>query len=1167
MFAHLHLHTQYSLLDGAASIDPLMERLKALGMTACAITDHGVMYGVVEFYQAAKKAGIHPVIGCEVYVCPNMDDRLSGARDYNHLILLAENDEGYHNLTKLVSEGFTRGFYYKPRVDYDLLRRYAKGLIALSACISGELPQLLLNGRREAARESVKKHLEIFGEGNYFIEIQDHGLAEQKQVLPELVALSREMGVPLVATNDCHYLTEEDARAQEVLMCIQTGKTLSDENRMRMETDQLYVKSEEEMRRVFPAFPEAIENTQKIAERCRVDFDFHTLHLPKYPLPEGQDAFETLRALCEEGLKERYPQDNAQARERLEYELDVIRSMGYVDYFLIVWDFIRYARKNGILVGPGRGSGAGSIVAYTLNITGIDPLKYNLLFERFLNPERVSMPDLDIDFDYERRGEVIAYVADKYGADHVAQIITFGTMAARGVLRDVGRVMGMSYPEVDRIAKMVPFALDMTLERALKQNPELHAAYETEERVRELIDTAQKLEGMPRHASTHAAGVLITPKPVSDYVPLQTNDAVITTQFPMTTLESLGLLKMDFLGLRTLNVIGDSLDMMRAEGKADMRPEDIPMDDPAVYALIASGDTDGIFQLEGGGMRQFLQTMQPENFEDIIAAVSLYRPGPMDSIPRYIRGKHDPASVTYITPKLKPILDVTYGCMVYQEQVMQIVRDLAGYSLGRSDLVRKAMAKKKHDVMAQEKENFIHGVVKDDGAVEIPGAVRMGVSEEAAEQIYDEMAAFASYAFNKSHAAAYARVAVETAWLKKYYPVEFMAALMNSVSTNTDKVAFYIQSCGRMGIRILPPDINRSNAKFSVEDGCIRFGLQAVKSVGGGAIAFIEANRREKGPFRDLFDYAARVPGEAVNKKAVESLIRAGAMDSLPGSRAQKLAAFDRAMDAASKRAHGAVEGQLSLFDALEEEPHEAPKLPDVAEFPRREMLAMEKEVTGVYITGHPLDEYRAQLDALETSSRTLRALEEESEDHGLQYDQLPVTMGGMVSAVKTKVTKNDQIMAFVQLEDLYGATEVLVFPRVYERYRSVLLGDSVVLLNGRLSVREDEAPKLILESARALGQGVSETPAPEAYLSPAREAPRPVPEKRPARMLYLKLDRARFDRALSLLALTPGPIPVTLRLADENRTLRAPQNYSVRADFNRVALEELLGAENVVMK
>ena len=681
MFAHLHLHTQYSLLDGAASIDPLMERLKALGMTACAITDHGVMYGVVEFYQAAKKAGIHPVIGCEVYVCPNMDDRLSGARDYNHLILLAENDEGYHNLTKLVSEGFTRGFYYKPRVDYDLLRRYAKGLIALSACISGELPQLLLNGRREAARESVKKHLEIFGEGNYFIEIQDHGLAEQKQVLPELVALSREMGVPLVATNDCHYLTEEDARAQEVLMCIQTGKTLSDENRMRMETDQLYVKSEEEMRRVFPAFPEAIENTQKIAERCRVDFDFHTLHLPKYPLPEGQDAFETLRALCEEGLKERYPQDNAQARERLEYELDVIRSMGYVDYFLIVWDFIRYARKNGILVGPGRGSGAGSIVAYTLNITGIDPLKYNLLFERFLNPERVSMPDLDIDFDYERRGEVIAYVADKYGADHVAQIITFGTMAARGVLRDVGRVMGMSYPEVDRIAKMVPFALDMTLERALKQNPELHAAYETEERVRELIDTAQKLEGMPRHASTHAAGVLITPKPVSDYVPLQTNDAVITTQFPMTTLESLGLLKMDFLGLRTLNVIGDSLDMMRAEGKADMRPEDIPMDDPAVYALIASGDTDGIFQLEGGGMRQFLQTMQPENFEDIIAAVSLYRPGPMDSIPRYIRGKHDPASVTYITPKLKPILDVTYGCMVYQEQVMQIVRDLAGYSL------------------------------------------------------------------------------------------------------------------------------------------------------------------------------------------------------------------------------------------------------------------------------------------------------------------------------------------------------------------------------------------------------------------------------------------------------------------------------------------------------
>ena len=1153
MFAHLHLHTQYSLLDGAASIKPLMKRLKELGMNACAVTDHGAMYGVVEFYQAAKKEGIHPVIGCEVYVCANMNDRTGGMRDSSHLILLAENNEGYHNLIKIVSEGFTRGFYYRPRVDFELLKKHSSGLIALSACLSGELSKLLLDGRREQARIAAQRHLDTFGEGNYFIEIQDHGIAEQKQILPELIALAREMNIPLVATNDCHYLTADDARAHEVLMCIQTGKTLADETRMRMTTDQLYVKSEEEMRRVFPAFPEAIENTQKIAERCQVEFDFKTLHLPKFPLPEGQDAFETLKALCEEGLRKKYPADYTPAQERLDYELNVIRSMGYVDYFLITWDFIRYARDHGILVGPGRGSGAGSIVAYTLNITGIDPLKYNLLFERFLNPERVSMPDLDIDFDYERRGEVIAYVAEKYGADHVSQIITFGTMAARSVLRDVGRVLGMTYQEVDRVAKLVPFALDMTLELALKQNPDLRAAYETEEPVRELIDTAKKLEGMPRHASTHAAGVLITHHPVSDYVPLQTNDDVITTQFPMTTLESLGLLKMDFLGLRTLNVIGDSLDMMRAAGKADMKPEDIPIDDPGVYKLIADGDTDGVFQLEGGGMRQFLQTMRPENFEDIIAAVSLYRPGPMDSIPRYVSGKHDPASVTYLTPKLKPILDVTYGCMVYQEQVMQIVRDIAGYSLGRSDLVRRAMAKKKHDVMAQEKENFIHGVEKD-GVVEIPGAVRMGVSEQAAEQLFDEMTAFASYAFNKSHAAAYAYVAVQTAWLKLHYPVEFMAALMNSVSGNTDKIAFYIQSCSRMGIRILPPDINRSNAKFSVENGCIRFGLLAVKSVGAGAIACIEENRRQKGDFRDLFDYVARVPSEQVNKKAIDSLIRAGAFDSLAGTRAQKLAVYEHAVDAVGKRNKNALAGQLSLFDAFEEEEPEPPKFPDLPEMPHRELLAMEKEVTGVYISGHPLDDHRKKLAAFETNSQTIASMVEDSEDGGLKYDQLHVDMGGILSGVKTKVTKNDQIMAFVQLEDLYGSTEAIVFPRVYDKYRSMLVNDNIVILSGKLSIREDEAPKLLLESVRSIDSALP------AAKPAAQTAAKP-------RMLYLKLNRAQFDNALAILAKTPGSVPITIRVADEGRTLRAPDSFNTSENFDLDALTLLLGEGNIVLK
>ena len=1153
MFTHLHLHTEYSLLDGACSIKPLVSRLKELGMDACAVTDHGVMYGVVDFYRACKDAGIHPVIGCEVYVCPDMDEKQSAFREYSHLVLLCENDEGYKNLSRLVSEGFTRGFYYRPRVDYKLLEKYSGGLIALSACLSGDLPKLLLDGRDGEARQVAQKYLDIFGRGNFFVELQDHGIPEEKQVLPRLVKLAREMDIPLVVTNDCHYLTADDADAQEVLMCIQTGKTLSDPGRMKMTTRELYVKSEAEMRALFPNFPDAIENTAKIAARCHVEFDFSTTHLPKFPLPEGEtDALAYLRALCEKGFKERYGAGREDARKRMEYELGVISGMGYVDYFLIVWDFIHYARTHGVGVGPGRGSGAGSIVAYCLGITAIDPIQYNLLFERFLNPERVSMPDIDVDFDYERRGQVIDYVRRRYGPDHVAQIITFGTMAARAVIRDVGRVMDMSYQETDRIAKLVPFELGMTLERALSLSTELRRLYEGDERVREVIDTAKKLEGMPRNASTHAAGVLITSEPVVNYVPLQTNDDVVTTQFPMGTLEALGLLKMDFLGLRTLNVIMDSIALAVEAGAKPFKSEDIPLDDPGVYKLISEGDTDGVFQLESAGMKQFLTNMRPENFEDVIAAISLYRPGPMESIPRYIQGKHDPSSVRYETPLLKPILDVTYGCMVYQEQVMQIVRDLAGYSYGRSDLVRRAMAKKKHDVMAKEKEIFIHGQVEN-GEVTVPGAVRNGVPEDVAEHIFDEMTAFASYAFNKSHAAAYALVAVQTAWLKLHYPVQFMAALMNSVAGNSDKVGYYIQTCRKRGIRVLPPDVNRSQEKFSVEEGAIRFGFAGVKNLGHGAIQAIVSERAAGGAFRDVFDFCERVACAAVNKKCVESLIRAGAMDALPGNRAQKLGVFERAIDAAGRRQKTAVQGQLSLFDAVEDVDIAPPPLPDLPEFSRQDQLRMEREVTGVYITGHPLDEYEAALAKLEVNSQVLQSLSEEA-DGGMGWDQKLVAMGGIVAERKLKATKSGTMMAFVQLEDMYGVTEVLVFPKVYDRVGHLLSQDAAVLLTGRLSVREEESPKLLLETVRPLGGGEA---------SPAG-APR---AKEAVHKLFIKCPDALREETLAILRQTPGNIPVVLVSADTGRAQRAPQKYWVDEGYDFFRLANLLGEKNVIYK
>ena len=1197
MFAHLHLHTEYSLLDGACRIKPLMERLKALGMTSCAVTDHGVMYGVVDFYRAAKEAGIHPVIGCEVYVCPDMNNKTSTTRDYSHLILLCENQKGYQNLSRLVSEGFIRGYYYRPRVDYKLLAQYSEGLIALSACLSGDLPKLLLDGREQEARAMAQRYIDIFGKDNFFIELQDHGLADQRTVAPRLVRLARDMDIPLVVTNDCHYLTREDAAAQEVLMCIQTGKTLSDEHRMRMDTDQMYVKSEEEMRALFPNFGEAIERTEQIARRCQVDCDFSTTHLPAFPLPEGETDRGYLRKLCEAGLARKYGPDRKDARERMEYELGVIESMGYVDYFLIVWDFIHYAKTHGVGVGPGRGSGAGSIVAYALDITEIDPLKYALVFERFLNPERVSMPDIDCEFDYERRGRVIDYVRQRYGADHVAQIITFGTMAARAVIRDVGRVMDMSYQEVDAIAKMVPFELNMTLEKALKMNAELRGAYENDPNIHKLIEMARKLEGMPRNASTHAAGVLITAKPVVDYCPLQTNDDVITTQFPMGTVEALGLLKMDFLGLRTLNVIMDTIEMARDRLGADFTSEDIPLDEPGVYQMISDGDTTGIFQLESSGMTQFLTQMKPSNFEDIIAAISLYRPGPMESIPRYVAGKQNPDSVTYLTPQLKPILDVTYGCMVYQEQVMQIVRDLAGYSMGRSDLVRRAMAKKKHDVMAREKEIFIHGQVEPDGSVSVPGCVRNGISEDVATRLFDEMTAFASYAFNKSHAAAYALVAVQTAWLKLKYPAEFMAAMMNSMLGNTDKIAFYIQYCRRQGIPVLPPDVNRSRARFTVDagDGArgIRFGLGAVKNLGLKAVEALVAEREASGPYRDLYDFVARVTGGDMNKKGVESLIRCGALDNMPGSRSQKLHVFERAMDGITRSQRSMVSGQISLFGMTESALDvPMPPMPDMPPFDKRQLLQMEKETTGVYISGHPLDAYAEQLAKLPVNARFLESLAEEAPDGGMSWDQKTVRMGGIIAEKKMKAARSGNMMAFVQLEDMYGTTEVLVFPKVYERVSAQLVEDAPVVMTGKLSVREEESPKLLLDRVAPLGDmdalddrpsgrgsrgGYDAPPAYDAYGAPppedygggyaSNDARGGARDARGGRKLYLKLTRETRDEALRILAQTPGRICVRLYMADEKKTYQAPREYWVDEGYDFGALANLIGADSIVLK
>ncbi|MBQ9263214.1 MAG: DNA polymerase III subunit alpha [Clostridia bacterium] len=1154
-FAHLHLHTEYSLLDGACRIKHLVKRVKELGMDACAITDHGVLYGAVEFYMACQEAGIHPVIGCEAYVCPDMEDKRSLSREYSHLILLCENDTGYRNLMYLVSEAFTRGFYYRPRMDYKLLREHHEGLIALSACISGDLPKLLLDERYHDAEQYVRDMIDIFGEDHFYIELMDHGLPEEKTVLPRLIDMSKKTGVPMVVTNDCHYLSKEDADAQEVLMCIQMGKTLEDDQRLRQHTKELYVKSEEEMRALFPDLGDAVQRSYEIAKRCSVTFDFHTVHLPRYDVPAGETAESMLRRLCEEGLAQRYAADDQTARDRLEYELSVITKMGYVDYFLIVWDFIKYAKDHGIMVGPGRGSGAGSIVAYCLNITMLDPLKYQLLFERFLNPERVSMPDIDVDFCYERRQEVIDYVAEKYGHDHVCQIITFGTMAARGVIRDVGRVLGYSYGDVDQVAKAVPMALDMTLEKAMSQSKDLKDMYDTDHKVRRLIDTAMTLEGMPRHASTHAAGVLITREPATHYVPLQKNDDVITTQYPMGIIEKLGLLKMDFLGLRTLTVIRDTLDMIEKRG-VHLKPEDIPMDDEGVFDMICQGDTDGVFQLEGGGMRSFLTNMRPRNFEDIIAAISLYRPGPMESIPRYRRGKQHPEMVQYKTPLLAPILDVTYGCMVYQEQVMQIVRDLAGYSYGRSDLVRRAMAKKKKDVMAKERQNFVYGNEEE----HIPGAVSKGISPEVAESIFDEMTSFASYAFNKPHAACYAVVALQTGYLKYHYPAEFMAALMNSVTGNAAKISTYIYYCRQKGIPILPPRINASYWAFTVDelpDGKrgIRFGMGGVKNVGEKAVEAIVRDRFNHGPFRDIFDFCRRVSGEDVNKRAIESLIKAGCFDGLGAHRIQCMAVYESAVDSQMNQRKQNVSGQVSFFDLGQsgESMRTEETYPPLPEYPLKELLAQEKEMTGVYCSAHPLDEFAEQLKKLPVNIGYLNELADR-EDRGLSEDGKRVALGGIIVEAHAKSTRKGAMMGFFTLEDQFGQVECMLFPKIYDQYGRKYGADQAVLVAGRLSVRDDEDVKLLVDSIEPLGQKPQKDPRTDAQI--AKDAPV---------KLYLRIRREQMSRVQDALSRVKGGVPVFINLPEENITLLAPKSMWVKNPWEaKMTLQTEISDENM---
>lgn len=1081
-FTHLHVHTEYSLLDGSNKIKEYVQRVKELGMDSAAITDHGVMYGVIDFYRAARAVGIKPILGCEVYVAPNsrFDKELTGGEDrYHHLVLLAENNTGYANLMKIVSKGFTEGYYYKPRVDFEVLNQYHEGIIATSACLAGEVQRNIVKGLPDEARKAAKKYEACFGKGNYFLELQDHGIPEQKTVNMELMRMSKELDIPLVATNDVHYTYAEDADSHDILLCLQTGKKLSDEDRMRYDGGQYFVKSEEEMKGLFPYAWEAVENTQRIADRCNVEIEFGKTKLPHFEVPEGYDSWTYLNKLCSDGLAMRYGQalgdgsfsdpgelpagETGQTlRQRLDYELDVIRSMGFVDYFLIVWDFINYAKQNDIPVGPGRGSAAGSIVAYCLQITNIDPIRYSLLFERFLNPERVTMPDIDIDFCFERRQEVIDYVGRKYGAEKVVQIVTFGTLQAKGVIRDVGRVMDLPYQLCDSLAKMVPAELNITLEKALDKNPEFRKLYQEDEQVHYLIDMCKRLEGLPRHSSMHAAGVVICPEAADDFVPLSRgSDGSITTQFTMTTLEELGLLKMDFLGLRTLTVIHDAVNFIEKSTGIRIDVDKIDYDDKAVLAAIGTGKTDGVFQLESAGMKSFMKELRPQTLEDVIAGISLYRPGPMDFIPKYIKGKNNHDDVTYSCPQLEPILAPTYGCIVYQEQVMQIVRDLGGYTLGRSDLVRRAMSKKKQSVMEEERANFIYGNEEN----QVPGCVSNGISEEVAGQIYNEMMDFAKYAFNKSHAACYAVVAYQTAWLKYYYPVEFMAALLTSVIDNSKKVSEYILTCRNMGIELLPPDINQGEAGFSVDGKSIRYALTAIKGVGRPVIDRIVQERTGRGPFLNLKDFITRIAETEVNKRVIENFIKAGALDSLGGNRKQFMSVYIQILDHVTKDKKNNLAGQISLFDIVEEDQKEEfdLRMSEVEEYPKEMLLAFEKEVLGIYVSGHPMEEYQELWQRIVSHNSNAFALDEEVGSATVE-DQIRVIVGGIIADKTVKYTKNDKMMAFLTIEDLVGSVEIVVFPQSYEKYAPVLTEDAKIFVKGRSSVEEDKDGKVICD-------------------------------------------------------------------------------------------------------
>ena len=1144
-FTHLHVHTEYSLLDGSCKIKELAARAKELGMDSMAVTDHGVMYGVIDFYRAAKEVGIKPIIGCEVYVAPGsrFDRETSNGEDrYYHLVLLAENDTGYHNLMKIVSRGFVDGFYYKPRVDYEVLETYHEGVIALSACLAGEVQRYLARGMYEEACRSARHYEDIFGKGNFFLELQDHGIPTQKTVNQGLMRMSRELSMDLVATNDIHYILAEDAAAHDILLCIQTGKKVSDENRMRYEGGQYYVKSEEEMRALFPYAQEAIDNTHKIAERCNVEIEFGVTKLPKYEVPEGYDSWSYLNKLCQDGMAKRYPNDDGTLQERLSYELGVIHNMGYVDYFLIVWDFIHFARSHDIMVGPGRGSAAGSIVSYCLEITNIDPVRYDLLFERFLNPERVSMPDIDIDFCFERRQEVIDYVVEKYGKDQVVQIVTFGTLAAKGVVRDVGRVLDLPYARCDAIAKMIPGDLGMTLEKALKQSPDLRETYQNDDEVRYLIDMAKRLEGLPRHTSMHAAGVVIGQRAMDEFVPLsRASDGTITTQFTMTTLEELGLLKMDFLGLRTLTVIQNAVRQAEENYGVHLVMEEIDYNDKDVLASIGTGKCDGIFQLESSGMKSFMKEMRPENLEDIIAGISLYRPGPMDFIPRYLKGKNDKDSITYECPQLEHILGPTYGCIVYQEQVMQIVRDLAGYTMGRSDLVRRAMSKKKAAVMEKERQNFVYGNQEEN----VKGCIENGIDEKTANHIYDEMIDFARYAFNKSHAACYAVVAYQTAYLKYYYPKEFFAALMTSVMDNVGKVSEYILTCRQMGIRILPPDINEGQSGFSVSGDAIRYGLSAIKSIGRNVVDEIIRERQNNGLFTSIDDFVERMGGREVNKRTLENFIKAGAMDSLPGNRRQKTMIAPELLDQKNKDRKNVLEGQMSLFDfAAEEEKQQYQiTMPKVPEFPKGELLAFEKETLGIYVSGHPMDEYLETWKNSITAKTTDFMVDEET-GRAVVEDGVRATIGGMITARTVKLTKNGQQMAFVTLEDMVGSVEVIVFPRDYENKKQLLNEDAKVFISGRTSIGDDPAGRLICEQ-----------------VIPFDEVPKDLWLKFADKTEY----DARWPEVTEILRGSDGHDTVIIYLEKERAKKVLPANWHVAASTEVTEkLMKIIGEKNV---